>query len=554
MGSRLWIIVFIFLSNSLFSQPLNESKRNRLATFGKVWGFLKYYHPKVASGKTNWDETLVNNYYSVRNIDNKIDFNRKITRLLDSVGIVLPARSKALDFPDSLKRNLNIDWIDDTTYLSPYNSKRLRYIFENRQPGKNFYISRRSRVGNPDFKNEKLYSDLLLPSEPYRILGLVRFWNIINYYFPYLYLLDRQWDDVLSTYIPRFVNITSDYEYFRKIQELVTQINDAHGMVFSGKYNYFSSMHMVPLKFASINNETFVVELLNDSLCQNAGIQKGDKLLKMDIFEVDVIRSHHARFMPSSNKTYLNYKIDQWLSLVKTDSVSLELEREDKIIKTRIASVNNSRKIKLHPDKKYAFTNWKLISDSIGYINMGMFSKLDINPAYNKLKHTKYLIIDSRNYPNWVVYPLANKLLRTRKIFMHITEPDYDYPGHVKYIPPMKAGTLYNTDYYKGKIILLVNSETMSRAEFTAMAIMQAENVTVIGTQTAGADGDVSVIPFPGGIYCYYSGLGVFHPDGKDTQRIGLVPDIEVKLTLQGLINGEDEYINRAMEYIQNGK
>jgi hypothetical protein len=234
--------------------------------------------------------------------------------------------------------------------------------------------------------------------------------------------------------------------------------------------------------------------------------------------------------------------------------VDLEVERNGTIIKTRIASVNSSKKLNLHPDKKYIFTNWKLLSDSVGYINMGLLSKIDIDPAYDKLKHTKYLIIDSRNYPNWVVYPLADKLLRTRKVFMQITEPDYDYPGHVKYIPSMKAGNLFNPDYYKGKIILLINSETMSRAEFTAMAIMQAENVTIIGTQTAGADGDVSTIPFPGGIYCYYSGIGVFHPDGKDTQRIGLQPDIEVKPTLQGLMNGEDEYINRAMEFIRTGK
>ncbi|NJK97445.1 MAG: hypothetical protein HC905_23300 [Bacteroidales bacterium] len=137
---------------------------------------------------------------------------------------------------------------------------------------------------------------------------------------------------------------------------------------------------------------------------------------------------------------------------------------------------------------------------------------------------------------------------------MHITEPDYDYPGHVKYISPLKAGLVYNPNYYQGKIIILLNSESMSRSEFTAMAMMQAENVTIIGSQTAGADGDVSVLPLPGAIFTYFSGLGVYHPDGSETQRIGLVPDIKIKPTLQGLINGEDEYLERALEYIRTGK
>ena len=554
MWLRLWLLFFVLLSQNVFSQPLNEGKINRLAVFGKVWGFLKYYHPKAGSGKTNWDAVLADNYHAIKNIDNNRDFNNRITRLLDSVGHVLPARSKALDFPDSLKKNLNIEWMYDTTYLSHYNSNRLIYIFENHQPFNNYYISRRPRVGNPEFRNEKVYADLYLPSEPYRMLALFRYWNIINYYFPYLKLIDKKWDNVLVNYIPRFINITSDYEYFRKIQELCTQINDGHGMVFSGRFNYFSSLHLIPVKFWSSDNKTYIVDCLNDSICNEAGIQKGDILKKMDNFEVEVLRAHHARYMPASNKTYLDYKVDQWLSLVKVDTVKLEIERNNTIIRTKIATVRNTKSLTLKPDKMYAFTTWKLLSDSVGYINMGLFDQLDIKPAYSKLKNTKYLIIDSRNYPNWVIYPLAEKLLKTRKTFMLITEPDYDYPGHIKYIPPMKAGAFYNNDYYKGKIIILVNSETMSRSEFTAMAIMQAENVTVIGTPTAASDGDVSIIPFPGGIYSYYSGLGVYHPDGRETQRIGLVPDIKVRQTLEGQINGEDEYMKRAFEFISSGK
>ena len=55
---------------------------------------------------------------------------------------------------------------------------------------------------------------------------------------------------------------------------------------------------------------------------------------------------------------------------------------------------------------------------------------------------------------------------------------------------------------------------------------------------TAGADGNVSQINLPGGIQTYFSGLGIFYPDGTPTQRIGIVPDIEVKPTLAGLRAG----------------
>jgi carboxyl-terminal processing protease len=261
-----------------------------------------------------------------------------------------------------------------------------------------------------------------------------------------------------------------------------------------------------------------------------------------------------AQYLPASNKNYLDFRIDQWFPLVKSDTISLELRRNDSLFETKILTVNSLKKIKINPDKMYTMVNWKLLSDSVGYINMGLLNRFDINSAYKKLQKTKYLILDSRNYPHWIIYPLANKLLKTRKIFMQLTEPDYDYPGFVKWVPPMKAGKLYNPSYYKGTIIILVNCETMSRAEFTAMALKQSEKVVVIGSQTAGADGDVAVIPFPGGIYTYYSGIGIYQPDGKITQRLGIVPDIEVQPSLKGILEGKDEYIDRAMKYISTGQ
>lgn len=554
MHSWIGLILILFWSQSLCSQPLNEKKINFLGIYGKVWGFLKYYHPKVATGKLNWDEVFANNYYSFKNANSKEELNIKIGKLIDLAGPVVAMRSKALDYPDSLKINLNIDWIYDTSYLSVYNSSRLQYIFNNHQPVNNFYISRRARVGSPDFYNEKPYHDIILPSEPYRVLALMRYWNIINYYFPYLFLVDEKWDNVLKKFIPRFINITSDYEYFRKIQELSTYINDAHGMVQSSKFNYFAKRRILPLRFWTIDEKTYIVDFFNDSIASAAKVQKGDELLEIDQLETAFLRQHYAKHTPSSNLTYLNYKTDQWLSLTKTDEVVLKLKRNDSVFETTIRTVNNLKSITIKPYKDFADVKWKLLSDSVGYINMQHLTPMNLDKAYNELKETRFLILDSRNYPNWVIYLLAKKILKTRKIFMQIAEPDYDYPGFIKWINPLKAGMYLNPDYYKGTVIILVDSETMSRSEFTAMAMMQAEKAIIIGSQTAGADGDVSAIPLPGGIYSYFSGVGVYHPNGEITQRVGLIPDIEVKPTLKGLINREDEYLNRAFEYIRTGK
>ncbi|MBK8829184.1 MAG: hypothetical protein IPO26_21640 [Saprospiraceae bacterium] len=47
------------------------------------------------------------------------------------------------------------------------------------------------------------------------------------------------------------------------------------------------------------------------------------------------------------------------------------------------------------------------------------------------------------------------------------------------------------------------------------------------------------------------SGIGIYYPDGRETQRVGIVPDIEVKPTILGLMSGQDEVLNKAIEIIQ---
>jgi C-terminal processing protease CtpA/Prc len=82
------------------------------------------------------------------------------------------------------------------------------------------------------------------------------------------------------------------------------------------------------------------------------------------------------------------------------------------------------------------------------------------------------------------------------------------------------------------------------------MAFRAGDNTTILGSTTAGADGNVSSIMLPGGLRTMISGFGVYYPDGEETQRVGIVPDIEVKPTVKGIREGKDELIEKAIEVI----
>jgi len=83
------------------------------------------------------------------------------------------------------------------------------------------------------------------------------------------------------------------------------------------------------------------------------------------------------------------------------------------------------------------------------------------------------------------------------------------------------------------------------------MALRTAPDVTIVGSPTAGADGNVSLVALPGGPRTYFSGLGVFYPDGSPTQWVGIVPDLLVTPTAAGIQAGVDEVLERALTLVQ---
>jgi C-terminal processing protease CtpA/Prc len=60
----------------------------------------------------------------------------------------------------------------------------------------------------------------------------------------------------------------------------------------------------------------------------------------------------------------------------------------------------------------------------------------------------------------------------------------------------------------------------------------------------------VTFLTVPGGLSVRFSGHDVRHADGRQLQRVGLTPDIEVAPTIQGVREGRDEVLERAIRWL----
>ncbi len=199
--------------------------------------------------------------------------------------------------------------------------------------------------------------------------------------------------------------------------------------------------------------------------------------------------------------------------------------------------------------------SYRLLADNIGFLGYA-YSVPDSMPL---LANTRAIIIDLRGMPqNWLESAMPY-LEPTSQPAARFAVPDIaHHPGsflwsaNVVYGPPTA-----NPDYYKGRLVVLVDERTQGANEYSALGFRSLPATTVIGSRTAGGPlqwpqlPGVSEIRLPGGFSTYFTGLGVFYPDGTPTIG-GIVPDIEVRPTIAGIRQGRDEVMEAAIAFINS--
>src|SRR5581483_1048215 len=127
-----------------------------------------------------------------------------------------------------------LDWLAREDLLGKELSDRLRTIYEDRpSDGKQFYVSQARHVGNPIFEHELAYRHFQLPDTGFRLLALYRFWNIIEYWYPYRDVLGEHWDEVLTTFLPKIALANQADAYRRELMALIAMVHDTHANLWS---------------------------------------------------------------------------------------------------------------------------------------------------------------------------------------------------------------------------------------------------------------------------------------------------------------------------------
>jgi carboxyl-terminal processing protease len=559
-----------FLLTVTFADAQNNKiqySTSELVGLGKAWGFLKYYHPVVSQGKLDWDSLLISSLNQPKQpISKVIDRWLELANQLDlpSASLVQNEPSDSIDF-----RNLNLNWINKAPYLSKSQKAQFLKWTKVEQPVGIFYS--KGAKNTYSFSKEKNYADTIAAN---RILGLYRFWNVIEYYYPYKYAIGNHWDETLNKFIPIALQAVNEKAMAQFITRLAASINDTHATVEPVPNPLIFGKLGPPFKFKVVENTVVITKIVDSINCAKANLGIGDLITTIDKKSIAQIIAAQSGYLSSSNQSvkvrdafYYLFNGDApavMISGVKKNGVSIKgslLRIKRNYLAEWDREGNPDNLVIYYDDKLKKLIYSRILDGNIGYIDRASFVNTEIDSIMRALGHTKGIILDLRSYTRASASLVPfNFLLPKPTPYAKMSQPDFNRPGTFRYVDYVLASQgkkittigKINPDYYKGKVVLLVNESTQSAEELWAMMYQTIPGVVVVGSQTAGADGNETPIKVVGEYTIIMSGLGIFYPNGKETQRIGIVPNVVVKPTIKDMQDQKDVLLEKALEIIRS--
>lgn len=398
-----------------------------------------------------------------------------------------------------------------------------------------------------------------------KIYWLSRLWAEASYNFAFFdQVPDINWDDTYRDYIPQVLTTKTDWEYYRVLWRFYALLHDGHTRVFPPRVlrNKYYGTATKKLVTRLMEGKVTVTAVPDDSL-RAAGLKQGMEILTVDgedVFDYadrvvapyasastphDMALQVYGHFLLSGDvSTPAKIKVRAFSGETKT----FDIQREPWIMEEE-----------MHKGEPLYF---KLLPGNIGYLKINNFLDNEqfrpkFDSIYEQVLDTDGLVIDVRNNfggSTQITYYVLQRF--TDSSFKTVTwkspmnigahrawgrnEPWYVERGYD--IEPLKGVNIYTRP-----VNLLVDESTFSAAEDFTMGFMTIDRGKVIGRKTAGSTGSAIMIKMPQNSLAFVCTKRDYFPDGRKFVGFGISPDIEVKATIQDVVNSRDAVLETAL-------
>ncbi len=499
-----------------------------------------------------------------------------------------------LEYPEGLAAQLNTERLighdgrtgfsPDTTVDEPIGPDQLAAIAEQALAAR----TRDQAQETPD-QTAKLI-DLRPPqplSEPRedlsreeRLLGLFKVWSVVRFLDPHLELCDIDWPSCLPDWIPRVEEADSLVGYVRTLRMLTARLHDNNVFYF---YPNLPAPQALPVVFGWVEGKIVVTDILRsqkleaggqkaegrrqkaevetdgqpDDSAAAIGLKVGDELVEFDGKTVSELVENHRLQVSYSTEGSFHHRMCDMLVFGPSDSeVKLVFKRQDEETALTLKRTVAREAWAAHAARRREGGGYRLLDGNVGYLELSRLPNLaEFERAFEALRRTDGLILDIRGYPRFMVQLSLSARLNDRPVKSAI----FEIPV-VRSYAPMEQG--WDTGqyevkpdpdkYYPGPVVVLINEKTRGTAEDLGIYLKDAKRVTFVGGPTAGCNGNRTWLSLPGAGRMFFTGMRVKFGDGSRFQNKGILPDVPVAPTVEGVRAGRDEVLDKGIEVLRH--
>lgn len=346
----------------------------------------------------------------------------------------------------------------------------------------------------------------------------------------------------------RLDQVTSAGQAFAVIAQVLVDFNDSHLYFLPPSTNLRVEYG---LRYIVIGDKTFVTSVRPKSDAEKQGIKVGDQIVSIENFRPSKSElwkiSYYYGVVSIREKMKLTL-----LSPGAAEPREVEFRAEIKTLPKQIVFQNFFRLF----DGFYNEENDKHRFVSTGNVMAWKFPSFGFDPAdvpslVSRFKDKEGVIIDLRGNGGGYVKTLEALVGRLFDKDIKLA----DLVGRKK-MDPSIAKTIGGKDVFKGKVIVLIDSESGSASEVFARVVQLEKRGQVLGDVSAGAvmqsigyPGEIgtdSVVMFSTSI----TNADLIMADGKSLEHVGVIPDEKILLTGEDLLNQRDPVLARAFELL----
>lgn len=376
-----------------------------------------------------------------------------------------------------------------------------------------------------------------------KILGLSKVWKEADKNFVFFDQVPTlNWDSAYLAFIPKVINTSSDYQYFRTLQQFCSLLKDGHTRVYV-PWRLRKTEEVLPaFRTELIGEKVMIVELLNDTLLQQ-GLEVDMEVLAVDGQEVHAYAKEKVQpFVFYSTIQDRNVQVYEYNLLKGKIDVPLKLTvRKGSETKT----IQISRRLNRKTIEKGAF-EFSLLENNIGHLKIYRFWGDDFERQFDSIyplvRSVNRLIIDvSQNqggnsgFADHVLQHFVDKPYYTS----NWKTPKY-MPAYASWGKPLewednkgyKVKPVRKSKRYMGKLVVLITEKTYSAGEDFVSAFLNTNRGKVVGRPTAGTTGNPIGFELPGGGGVQICSKRDYLYNGQEFVGYGIKPQVPVEKSM----------------------